>query len=132
MMISQMIDQLKWIMESNPMAFGHPASEEDIRDEEDLAGFYMHNIIDELESMKPQILSLNDAVDADVCWLEDKKTGSVIPVGVFYESKWTVNAYPPGKCGINYDVAKYGKTYRCWSGCPDEELRKNAEWKVKK
>lgn len=84
-----------------------------------------------LQSMKPQILSLNDAMNADVCWLENKKTGSLIPVGVFYESKWTVSAYPPGKCGINYDVAKYGKTYRCWSCCPDEELRKNTEWNVK-
>ena len=50
-MISEMIEKLTWIMESNPMAFGHPASEEDIRDEEDLAGFYMRNIIDELKTM---------------------------------------------------------------------------------
>ena len=132
MMISQMIEQLTWILESNPVAFGNPASEEDVRDEEDLAGLYMRSIIAELKDMKPRILSLDEAVNADVCWLEDKKTGSVIPVSVFYESKWTVNAYPPGKCGINYDVAKYGKTYRCWNGCPDEELRKNEKWGMKK
>ena len=54
MTINQMIENLQWIVESNPVAFGHPASEEDIRDEEDLAGFYVQEIIESLKQMQSQ------------------------------------------------------------------------------
>ena len=88
-----------------------------------------NNALNQLRERLPRIMTLSEAVAADVCWLEDKKTHTVTAVGLSYEFEHkTVNAFPPGHFATSYEAEKYGKTYRCWTAKPDRESINNTKW----
>lgn len=125
----KIIDSLEWILEGDRFGFGDNwKSEDDTECEEELAGYYVRRTIEYLKEHMPRVMTLEEAAAAEVCWLEDRKAKTLKAVGVYQES-YIINAYPPGKCADSYDKKKYGKTYRCWTQKPDEQMMIEAEWR---
>ncbi len=91
-------------------------------------GFF-RDVIRLLKEDEPHVLTLDEALSADVCW---------------YDSAWIHNpAYGSLKRsdgtptvqiirleeGPAYeDVNSYGTSWRCWNRRPSEEQRRTAEW----
>ena len=89
-----------------------------------------------LVPLKP--MTLDEAYEADYCYIEDNVKGSSEPHVVFL-GMMTANSRNEKRVEImefgedvDYCVKlsceAYGKTWRCWSRRPTEEERKAAEW----
>ena len=80
-----------------------------------------------LEAQEPRALTLDEALEADVCWLEKKGDDRVWPCKVGGGEKWAaVWRFDQEPMAVPRD--EYGKLFRCWSARPTEEQRKEARW----
>lgn len=68
-------------------------------------------INDALKLLKPRVLSLDEACDAEVCWLEQKGYDPYTTLDACYWNKKTYNI-----------------GWRCWSQKPTDEQRKAVSW----
>lgn len=75
----------------------------------------------------PRVLTLDEAMVTDVCWLEKKGEDRPWPCKVGGGEKWVVIwRFDQETTVMRRD--EYGKLFRCWSARPTEEQRKEAAW----
>ena len=83
--------------------------------------------IEALKAQEPRVLTLAEALEADVCWLEKKGDDRVWPCKVGGGEKWAaIWRFDQEPMAVLRD--EYGKLFRCWSARPTEEQRKAAPW----
>lgn len=75
----------------------------------------------------PRVLTLDEALEADVCWLEKKGDNRVWPCKIGCGEKWAaVWRFDQEPMAVPRD--EYGKLSRCWSARPTDEQRKAEPW----
>lgn len=75
----------------------------------------------------PRVLTLDEALEADVCWLEKKWDDRVWPCKVGGGEKWAaIWRFDQEPMAVPRD--EYGKLFRCWSARTTKEQRKAASW----
>lgn len=80
-----------------------------------------------LKAQEPRVLTLDEALEADVCWLEKKGDDRVWPCKVGGGEKWAV-VWRFDQEPIAVPRDEYGKLFRCWSARPTEEQREAVKW----
>lgn len=75
----------------------------------------------------PRVLTLDEALEADVCWLEKKGDDRSWPCKVGGGEKW-VAAWRFDQETTVMRRDEYGKQFRCWSAEPTKEQRKAVKW----
>ena len=91
-------------------------------------GFFQ-DVISLLKQDEPHVLTLEEALNADVCWFESC---------TIYDSAYGVVYHQAGSNTVQIvrlehgnafeDVSDYGSSWRCWNRKPSEEQRRTAEW----
>lgn len=80
-----------------------------------------------LKAQEPRVLTLDEALEADVCWLEKKGDDRVWPCEVGGGEKWVaIWRFDQETTVMRRD--EYGKLFRCWSARPTEEDREKVKW----
>ena len=75
----------------------------------------------------PRVLTLDEALEADVCWLEKKGDDRVWPCKIGGGEKWAaIWRFDQEPMAVPRD--EYGKLFSCWSARPTEEQRKAETW----
>lgn len=97
----------------------------------DDGGYYYSKAIEDalslLKAQEPRVLTLDEALEADVCWLEKKGDDRVWPCKVGSGEKWAaIWRFDQEPMAVPRD--EYGKLFRCWSARPTEEQRKAETW----
>ena len=65
--------------------------------------------------LKPRVLTLKEARNVEVVWVEDRSTATIFPC--------------VDKNGMNDSkLYKYGVQWRCWTSRPTDEQRKAVKW----
>lgn len=73
------------------------------------------------------MLTLDEALEADVCWLEIEGADRVPPCRIGGGVKCvTIRRFDHVPEVALLD--EYGKLFRCWSARPTEELREKVKW----
>lgn len=68
-----------------------------------------------LKAQEPRVMTLEEAKNAEVVWVEDRETSDVYPCIV----KNNMN---------DSKLYKYGIQWRCWTSRPDEKRRAETPW----
>lgn len=84
-----------------------------------------------LKGMAPRVLSLEEAMKANVCWIEERHNPVILPCDVTIytsvEYPAFIHRFTPYS-NENIPRHTYGVTWRCWSAEPGEEQRRMTEW----
>ena len=87
----------------------------------------IQDVLAALAALEPRVLTLEDALEADVCWLEIEGSDRVPPCRIGGGVKCvTIRRFDQVPEAALLD--EYGKLFRCWSARPTEEQRKAAPW----
>ena len=87
----------------------------------------MENALSLLKALEPRVLTLDEAMVTDVCWLEKKGDDRSWPCEVGVGEKWVaVWRFDQETTVMRRD--EYGKQFRCWSAEPTKEQRKAVKW----
>lgn len=70
-----------------------------------------------LKAQEPRVLTLGEARNVEVVWVEDRSTREIYP----YIVKNNMN---------DSKLYKYGVQWRCWTSCPTDEQRKMTPWET--
>ena len=91
-----------------------------------------------LQPAKPRLLTLDEVLDtdilADALWLQTKyEPDAIYHLQVYCqetyglrESDWLCFNIPGDTA--SYPLDEYGQSWRCWSECPSDELRRKTPW----
>ena len=102
---------------------GHNCTECQFFSEDDCNDKLMQDVLALLKAQEPRVLTLDDALEADVCWLEKKGDDRVWPCKVGGGEKWVaVWRFDQETTVMRRD--EYGKRFRCWTAQPTDEQRK--------
>lgn len=83
--------------------------------------------IDILEAQEPRVLTLDEALEADVCWLEISGSDRVSPCRIGgVNDFFSIRRFDqtPEVCAKK----NYGWLLRCWSARPTDAQRKAVRW----
>ena len=85
-----------------------------------------------LKAQEPRVLTLEDALNADECWLE-RKDGNVTVASIALNGEdkgsYDIDSFELGTLIIHiFHSGYYGKYWRCWSSRPTDEQRKKVKW----
>ena len=80
-----------------------------------------------MKALEPRVLTLDEALEADVCWLEISGSDRVPPcrIGGFNDF-FSILRF--GQAAEVCSKNNYGRLLRCWSARPTDEQRKAAPW----
>lgn len=83
--------------------------------------------ISQLKEQEPRVLTLAEAAEADVCWLEIKGSGRILPCMVQDEEEnFSIRTdEPTPELGPGDEN---GKEYRLWSARPTDAQREAVKW----
>lgn len=82
---------------------------------------------DLLAMIRPRVLELAEADEADICWIEGKNVERIIPCRVHcYPDTARIFKLIANKEDLALD--EYGVAWRCWSARPTKAQRKAAAW----
>ena len=80
-----------------------------------------------LKAQEPRVLTLDEALEADLCWLEKKGDDRVWPCKVGGGEKWAaIWRFDQEPMAVLRD--EYGELFRCWSARPTDEQREATPW----
>lgn len=80
-----------------------------------------------LKEQEPRVLTLDEAMGTDVCWLEKKGDDRVWPCEIGGGEKWVaVWRFDQETTVMRRD--EYGKKFRCWSARPTVAQREETPW----
>ena len=87
-------------------------------------------ILDAIRLLKPRVLTLEEAIEADICWAEANGVEMIIPTRL-YDNGGTVTLRKLIADPEEVPRDEYGVTWRCWTARPTREERKAAAWLLK-
>lgn len=92
----------------------------------------MHDAIALLKAQEPRVMTLEEALGGDECWIEARDGGCGY-CDCCADMGDTVLIYRV-KCAkpVITSCRLYGKTWRCWTSRPDEKRREETPWKRKR
>ena len=80
-----------------------------------------------MKAQEPRALTLDEALEADVGWLEKKGDNRVWPCKIGCGEKW-VAVWRFDQEPMAVPRVEYGKLLRCWSARPTDEQREAIPW----
>ncbi len=82
-----------------------------------------------LRRIVPHVLTLDEATEADVCWLELIGARRIIPCNVHVFSKSiTATIFKLNNGPEDLFLDEYGISWRCWSNAPSSKQRREEPW----
>lgn len=81
---------------------------------------------DALRLIRPRVLTLEEATQAEVCWVEARGTDLIGPGRVLADAGHVIIQHI-GE-GVTIPSTDYGTGWRCWSARPTDEQREAVEW----
>ena len=82
-----------------------------------------------ISATAPRILTLEEAEEADVCWLEGRSVERIIPCRLhIYAGSITATIMKMIASPEDLFLEYYGIEWRCWSGRPSNRQRREAKW----
>ena len=84
--------------------------------------------IGKLKAQEPRVLTLDEAEEADICWLEVKGLNRIVPCRISFSDEETVLVYRLMSPTETFSTEDYGKRCRLWSAKPDGEQREAVKW----
>lgn len=86
------------------------------------------DVLEMVQAQQPRVLTLDEADEADICWLEVIGVKRIIPCRIsVFEVTATVHKLIANAEG--FVLSEYGEVWRCWSARPSNGQRKAAKWK---
>ena len=82
-----------------------------------------------LKQVDPRVMTLEEAYEADVCWLEGRDVGRIIPCRLYKQAgSITVTVRKLIASPEDLFIDDYGIEWRCWSLRPTDALREAVKW----
>ena len=86
-----------------------------------------------LKAQEPRVMTLEEAADAEICWIEVRSRRGVEPgkVRIYREDDYSafINRLLP-YVNENMPQHEYGEHWRCWNVRPDEKRRAETPWRL--
>ena len=83
-----------------------------------------------LKAQEPRVLTLEEALGSDICWIEVKRIKSLSVASIVVNPERlecaTISRIGVPDSMLPFDI--YGEEWRCWSARPTEEQRKAVPW----
>lgn len=83
-----------------------------------------------LKDQEPWVLTLDEVLNGDECWFEYRAInfGQYADCYMHNDSKKAAIFFTGNAVTHQYELADYGKTWRCWNTRPTYEQRKAVKW----
>ena len=85
-------------------------------------------MVDALNLLKARVMTLEEADEADVCWLEVKNAGRIVPIRVAVMKIGSVSIGRFRAASETAMASDYGTIWRCWSARPTNAQREAVKW----
>lgn len=81
-----------------------------------------------LKAQEPRVMTLEEALGGEECWVEYLNGGcGYADCYLSYTAKGA-DIYRTMQHDFNVPLANYGKTWRCWTSRPTDEMRRQTPW----
>ena len=80
-----------------------------------------------IQSDKPRVMTLEEALSADECWIEGRSGACGYGDALLTDDAERVEFFRPHTIST-LDFYAYGKDWRCWTARPTDEQRKAVKW----
>lgn len=87
-----------------------------------------YEIIEFLEAQEPRVMTLDEALGGDECWVEYSNGGCGYADCYLSYTTNGADIYRTMQHDFNVPLDTYGKSWRCWSSHPDEKRRAETPW----